>query len=183
MNGRRTPQPAGEGQPQPAPKGPRRAAVRARVRVYNHQREVPVRPLLAGGWLARAVRQALLQEPSLQGRSVEVSVALVDDVAIADLNRRFRGKEGPTDVLSFPLLEPGEPQPDGGPQWLGEVIISVPRALEQAQRFGHSPQRELAYLAVHGCLHLLGYDHHDPVSRRRMREREEAALAACGLTR
>ena len=157
---------------------------RAVVHVRNHQRQVPVRGLLSGRWLHRVLREVLRREPSLAGLQVEVSVALVDDRTIARLNRRFRGKEGPTDVLSFPMAEtPDEPQPEGGCVLLGEVIISVPRALEQAARYGHSPQRELAYLAVHGCLHLLGYDHHDPASRRIMRAREEAALAACGLTR
>ena len=160
------------------------APVRAVVRVRNHQRQIPVRPLLGGRLLHRVLQEVLRNEPSLAGRAVEVSVALVDDRTIARLNRQYRGKEGPTDVLSFPLADSlDEPQPEGGPVLLGEVVISVARALEQAERYGHSPQRELAYLAVHGCLHLLGYDHHDPASQRIMRAREEAALEACGLTR
>ena len=166
--------------PPSSPTGPLQAVVRVR----NVQRAVPVRELLAGRLLHRVVREVLRGEPSLAGSRVEVSVALVDDRAIAELNRRYRGKEGPTDVLSFPMDAPGAaPAPDGQPVLLGEIVISVPRALEQAERYGHSPRRELAYLAVHGCLHLLGYDHHDPASRQVMRAREETALAACGLSR
>lgn len=157
------------------------------VRVHNHQREVPVAAYVRRRVLHRAVQEALRREfPEPGARPVEVSVALVDDPTIARLNARFRGVAAPTDVLSFPLEEPGEPEPEaaaGEPRLLGEIVISVPRAVAQAREYGHSVERELAYLAVHGCLHLLGYDHEDEASRRRMREREEAALGACGLTR
>lgn len=153
------------------------------VTVSNRQRQVPVRSLLRGRPIHRAVAEALRAEAALGGRDVEVSITLVDDRTMARLNRTYRGKEGTTDVLSFPLSEPDEPTPEGSPLLLGEVVISVPRALEQADRYGHSPQRELAYLAVHGCLHLLGYDHQDRASREVMRAREEAALSACGLGR
>lgn len=158
------------------------------VRVHNHQREVPVGEYLRRRIIHRAVREALQQEPSLAGdRPVEVSVALVDEPTIAQLNARFRGIDRPTDVLSFSLDDPDDPTPPetagDEPRLLGEIVISAPRAVAQAQEYGHSVERELAYLAVHGCLHLLGYDHEDEESRRVMRAREEAALEACGLTR
>lgn len=153
------------------------------IRVSNRQRQIPVRALLRGRPIHRAVAEVLRAEQALRDRQMEVSVTLVGDRTMARLNRAYRGKQGPTDVLSFPLCGPDEPEPQGGPMLLGEVVISVPRALEQARRFGHSPQRELAYLAVHGCLHLLGYDHQDRASREAMRAREEAALGACGLNR
>lgn len=164
------------------------AGVRAVVRVHNHQKVVPVGSYLRRRVIHRAVRQVLLQEPSLQGRGpVEVSVALVDEPTIARLNGRYRGVDAPTDVLAFPLDDPGDPAPappgEGQPRLLGEIVISVPRAVAQAREYGHSVERELGFLAVHGCLHLLGYDHEDEPSRRRMRAREEAALQACRLTR
>lgn len=158
------------------------------VHVHNHQQVVPVGEYLRRRIVHRAVREALLQEPSLSGsRPVEVSVALVDEPTMAELNARYRGIDRPTDVLSFSLDDPDDPAPaqDAGdePRLLGEIVISAPRAVAQAQEYGHSVERELAYLAVHGCLHLLGYDHEDEPSRRVMRAREEAALQACGLTR
>lgn len=158
------------------------------VHVHNHQRAVQVGPYLRRRPIHRAVREVLRREPGLLGQAVEVSVALVDDPTIAGLNGRYRGRHGPTDVLSF-ALDDGDKDtapPEGGPEaarLLGEVVISVPRAVEQAREYGHSVERELAYLAVHGCLHLLGYDHEDEESRREMRSREEAALSACGLFR
>ncbi|WP_324667751.1 rRNA maturation RNase YbeY [Geochorda subterranea] len=159
------------------------------VRVHNHQREVAVSGYLRRRLLHRAVREVLRRELGPEaGRPREVSVALVDEPTIAALNRRFRGVDAPTDVLSFKLEDPEEPEPDPAPdpaepQLLGEIVISVPRAVAQAEAYGHSVERELAYLAVHGCLHLLGYDHEDEPSRQAMRQREEAALSACGLTR
>ena len=158
------------------------------VRVHNHQREVPVASYVRRRIIHRALREVLAREPSLgDGRPVEVSVALVDEPTIAQLNARFRGIDRPTDVLSFSLDDPDDPVPQpptaDEPRLLGEIVISVPRAVAQAQEYGHSVERELAYLAVHGCLHLLGYDHEDEASRQVMRAREEAALEACGLTR
>ncbi|HEY8424742.1 MAG TPA: rRNA maturation RNase YbeY [Limnochordales bacterium] len=157
------------------------------VRVHNHQREVDVSGYLRRRLLHRVVREVLRRELGHEvDRPVEVSVALVDEPTIAALNRQFRGVDAPTDVLSFTLDDPEEPVPDpeqAGPRLLGEIVISVPRAVAQAEEYGHSVERELAYLAVHGCLHLLGYDHEDEPSRQAMRAREEAALNACGLPR
>ncbi len=113
--------------------------------------------------------------------AVEISLVITDDEAIQDLNRRFRGIDQPTDVLSFPLLENSAESnifvlPPENVVHLGDIVISLPRTEEQAREYGHSFERELAYLAVHGTLHLLGYDHETEDERNRMREKEERAL-------
>jgi probable rRNA maturation factor len=111
---------------------------------------------------------------------------VVDDDEIRALNKQHRGKDAHTDVLSFPLHDPNGMRfvlPPGAPANLGDVVISLPRVHDQAQDFGHSVERELAYLVAHGVLHLLGYDHEEEADRRRMRQQEEAALAPLGLTR
>ena len=107
------------------------------------------------------------------GRAVELSFALVDDVEMADLHARYAGVEGPTDVLSFPLLEE--------PLLVGEVVISVDTARREAAKRGHPAYDEVVLYAVHGVLHLLGEDDHDPVARRRMRRAERRTLAELGL--
>lgn len=119
----------------------------------------------------------------------EVSVVVTDDDEIRALNRTYRGIDSATDVLSFPLeaLEPGRPGPGaddtGMPRHLGDIVISGERALAQAAEYGHSARRELAYLAVHGVLHLLGYTHDEESERQRMRQREEAILGSLGIER
>ncbi|WP_324717555.1 rRNA maturation RNase YbeY [Carboxydochorda subterranea] len=155
------------------------------VHVHNHQQAVAVHELIRRRLVHRAVGKVLEQHVGRARRPVEVSVALVDDETIQELNGRFRAIPKPTDVLSFRLEE--EPDrvagPPGEPVLLGEIVISAPRAEQQAREYGHSLEREMAYLAVHGCLHLLGYDHEDEASRKVMRAQEEAALEACGLGR
>jgi probable rRNA maturation factor len=120
----------------------------------------------------------------------EVGLVVTDDETLRDLNRRYRGLDEPTDVLSFghePLdglraepfdglrTEPFVTPPDGVRR-LGEVILSYPTAERQAEEAGRSVQEETAHLVVHGLLHLLGYDHDDPEDERRMRAREEELL-------
>ncbi|MFQ5417819.1 MAG: rRNA maturation RNase YbeY [Myxococcota bacterium] len=107
-----------------------------------------------------------------RGRS-ELSIALVDDAAIALLNARYRGKHGPTDVLSFSQLEDGSARP--GPTWLGDVVISLETARRQARRAHRSLDGEVARLLIHGTLHLLGHDHLSDDEARQMR-REERRL-------
>jgi probable rRNA maturation factor len=116
---------------------------------------------------------------------IEVSVVVTDDAAVHELNRRYRGVDDPTDVLSFSQLEsPTDsgpeafPTPADAPRPVGDIVISGDRAREQAAEYGHSRRRELAYLATHGLLHLLGFDHETEHERQRMREAEEYALAA-----
>ncbi len=125
--------------------------------------------------------------------AAEVSLSIVGDAEIHALNREYRGVDRPTDVLSFPLCEPGElagpfVRPggravNGPPLLLGDVVISLPRARRQARDFGHSLAREMGFLAVHGALHLLGYDHETPEEEARMQAEAEAVLAMLGLGR
>ena len=91
-----------------------------------------------------------------------------------------------TDVLSFPLHDPNGMRfvlPPDQPAHLGDVVVSLPRAAEQAHDFGHSLDREIGYLVAHGVLHVLGYDHEEEADRRRMRQKEEEALRPLGFTR
>lgn len=123
--------------------------------------------------LQAIVARALELEGVTEG---EVSLVITDVETVRELNRAYRGVDAPTDVLSFPLLE-GEPT--AGPAarpYLGDVIIAFPVAQEQAKRYGHSTQEELRLLAVHGTLHLLGYDHATPEEEREMWRRQEAVL-------
>lgn len=125
----------------------------------------------------------------------EVDLTFVDDEAIHELNREYRGIDRPTDVLSFAMhevtndeleiiyeLDEGEEQ-GNVPDVLGDIIISVPRAKLQSEEYGHSLERELGFLFVHGFLHLLGYDHQDETSEAEMMGKQEAVLAEVGLTR
>jgi len=105
----------------------------------------------------------------------EVSLLLVDDPTIRDLNREYRGRDRPTDVLSFALNE-GE-LPDPAPEMWGDIVISVESALRQAEEYGHSFETEMARLLIHGALHLLGYDHETTESEaERMRTQEAEIL-------
>jgi probable rRNA maturation factor len=115
----------------------------------------------------------------------EVSVTLVDNEIIAALNREYRNVDSPTDVLSFAMME-GEEIVDvneDGEAILGDIVISLEKAVEQAGEYGHSIEREIAFLTLHGTLHLLGYDHMTEKERKRMRSKEEEILGNLGLTR
>ena len=112
----------------------------------------------------------------------EVSLVFADSEMVQQLNRDYRGVDRPTDVLAFYMLPQKEAGsffalPLDGVLRLGEVIISYPQAVEQATEQGHSVERELALLIVHGILHLLGYDHEQPEEEKRMRGREEELLS------
>lgn len=116
----------------------------------------------------------------------EISVTFVDNRQIAQLNGQFRNKPVETDVLSFPLGENGEydKNPETGAILLGDIVISLEKAQQQSELYGHSLQREVAFLAVHSMYHLLGYDHE--TSEREaaeMRKKEEQALVKLGLPR
>lgn len=103
----------------------------------------------------------------------EVSVAFVSNRQIKELNKKYREKNEATDVLSFPIDQ----------EMLGDIIISAERAAGQAEEYGHSLKRELAYLTVHGMLHLFGYDHHGQEEKDEMRQKEERVLTELDISR
>lgn len=115
--------------------------------------------------------------------AAEVSMVFVDDHKMAELNEHYRGVSGTTDVLSFPMLDDEEDQPEGpGEFLLGDIVISVSKAFEQSKEYGHSLDREMAFLAVHGMLHLMGYDHEkSEAAELKMREKERRVLDDLGL--
>jgi len=117
--------------------------------------------------------------------NAEVSLVLADDAYIQELNSHYRGKDMPTDVLSFALNEGEEPEIIDGPEenLLGDIIISLETAQRQAVDYGHTLERELAFLTVHGLLHLLGHDHEKEEQRQAMRAEEERILDLIGLSR
>lgn len=111
----------------------------------------------------------------------EVSVVLADDAAVHALNREYRGVDRPTDVLSFSQRE-GEGADPNDPI-LGDIVISLDRVAAQAADYGHSFDRELGFLTVHGVLHLLGWDHQQPGEEQRMMAKTEEILGGIGLPR
>lgn len=119
------------------------------------------------------------------GEHEEVDITIVTDEEIHALNRDYRNVDRTTDVLSFALDEDGgEPELVGGPEvhLLGDIIISAETAMRQAEEFGHGLEREIVYLAVHGLLHLLGYDHMQEEDKVVMRAKEEEALREIKLS-
>ncbi|MGX7148672.1 rRNA maturation RNase YbeY [Enterococcus ureasiticus] len=121
----------------------------------------------------------------------EMSVSFMDNAGIQVINRDYRGKDVPTDVISFALEEEGEDElpiifedaADAFPRNLGDIMISTERAAEQAAEYGHSFERELGFLAVHGFLHLNGYDHMEPDDEKEMFGLQKEILDAYGLKR
>ncbi|NOV03479.1 rRNA maturation RNase YbeY [Paenibacillus planticolens] len=135
----------------------------------------------------------------------EVALTFVDDEAIQELNKQYRDLDKPTDVLSFAMSEFGEDEirinyeddeqddaegsedgesvSEGFIEPLGDIIISVPRAIAQAEDYGHSVERELGFLFVHGFLHLIGYDHQSEEEEKVMFAKQEDILQKAGLTR
>ena len=130
--------------------------------------------------LLRAVVAALRHEGALAGAAL--TLVVTDDEEVRQLNRQFRHVDAPTDVLAFPAgaAAPFVEAPEQ-PPYLGDVIISHPRAVAQAAEAGHSVQNELALLAVHGTLHLLGHDHTTPQEKAAMWAIQNAILASLNL--
>ena len=154
-----------------------------KVYITNHQKAVKIPSGLR--ILIRRSCNAVLEYEKFEGPA-EVSVTFVDNAAIQELNAQYRGKDMPTDVLSFPLGENGvyDKNEDTGASLLGDIVISMEKAMEQAELYGHALQREVAFLTVHSMLHLLGYDHEaGGLEAVRMREKEEAVLIQLGLPR
>ena len=118
------------------------------------------------------------------GRRAEVSVTFTDNEGIHALNREYRNVDRPTDVLSFPLSDGDDYDTDGDAVLLGDIVISLERAQTQAEEYGHSFEREVAFLTVHSMLHLLGYDHEtSPEDERDMFARQDEILISAGMTR
>lgn len=147
-------------------------------------------PETLSGLLERVIVTALVEEQV--ELPCEINVLITDDEGIHQINLEQRDVDRPTDVLSFPMfdLEPGEhpdeedADPETGLIPLGDMVISLERAVAQAEEFGHSMEREICYLSVHSILHLLGYDHMDEgPMKAQMRLREEAILGKLGITR
>ncbi|MBQ8029216.1 MAG: rRNA maturation RNase YbeY [Clostridia bacterium] len=135
--------------------------------------------------LIRRCCNAVLVNEKFKGPA-EISVTIVDDEQIHQLNLKHRNIDRPTDVLSFPLGVDGvyDINNDTGAQLLGDIVISIETAVRQAELYGHSLNREIAFLTVHSMLHLLGYDHEPGgLELVRMREKEEAVLTQLGLVR
>lgn len=133
------------------------------------------------------VKKVLNKVAELYGleEDAEVGVTLTDNEYIKELNTKYRNKECSTDVLSFALNEGEEPEIVDGPSvnLIGDIIISVETAQMQAEEYGHSLERELAFLTVHGMMHLLGYDHIEEEDRIEMRKEEEYVLGELGIPR
>ena len=135
--------------------------------------------------LVRKCCQAVLVSENFD-KSAEVSVSFVDNNEIRRLNRLYRDKDKPTDVLSFPLGENGvyDVNNETGAVLLGDVVISIETAIKQAKMYNHPLEREVGFLTVHSMLHLLGYDHEtSPLEAERMHEKEEMVLERLGVTR
>lgn len=136
------------------------------------------------GWVKR-IAQTILKAEGL-AHPYEVSLVFTDSDTLQQLNRDYRGIDEPTDVIAFYMLPQGEgvdsfAVPPDEVTRLGEVIISYPQAIEQAREQGHSPERELTLLIIHGILHLLGYDHKEPEEEAKMRTWEKELLEKCLL--
>lgn len=156
-------------------------------------------------WLRRVVRGALASADLRD--AVEVGLLLTGDDRVRQLNRDYRGEDRTTDVLAFALEESevafprppdalptlGQVPPDALPSLgqspsdalpsLGQVVVSYPQAVRQAAEYGHTVEREVAFLVVHGLLHLLGFDHQRPDDEARMLSKQEAIMTSLGLPR
>ena len=155
-----------------------------KIYIQNCQDKFEVTQSLRG-LVRRAVGQALKYEKF--PFDAEVSVTFTDNPGIHEINREYRDIDRPTDVLSFPLYEKGEITEDEtdeeGRVALGDIVLSLEKADEQSKEYGHSFEREVAFLTVHSMLHLLGYDHETgDEDEAEMREKQRAIMERLGLT-
>ena len=145
--------------------------------------------------LLKKIARYTFKKTDQNPRKIEVAVEFVYDEQIRELNKQTRNIDEVTDVLSFPNLEevfgkainkktfPDDVNPENGKVDIGDVVINLDRAREQADAYGHSLNREISFLMVHGLLHLMGYDHMDPLDEKLMRGQEEEILAKFKLKR
>lgn len=158
-------------------------ANKIKVVITNDQKDIKI-PKGLRMLIRRCCTAVLIMEKF--DKDAEVDVKLVNNEQIRELNKTFRNIDKETDVLSFPLGSDGnfDVNLDTGEAQLGDIVISIEKAIEQAHRYGHSLQREVGYLTVHSMLHLLGYDHENGgLELLHMREKEEQALSELGLKR
>lgn len=157
------------------------------VLIDNRQDKVTIEPEMEA-IVERVVQKTLEEE--VEG-DYEVSISFVDNDEIRQLNKQYRDKDSATDVLSFPLMEFEETEEDYEDEenfvqedrLLGDIVISLEKAKEQAQEYGHSFERELAFLATHGVLHLLGMDHEDEDEEKEMIMKQNRILELLNITR
>ncbi len=151
-----------------------------RVIITNNQKAVKIPTGLR--MLIRRCCHAVLELEKFEGPA-EISVRFTDNEEIRTLNAQYRNIDAATDVLSFPMGENGQYDInlETGAKILGDVVISMEKAVEQANAYDHSLQREVAYLTAHSVLHLLGYDHTENMEKVRMREKEELVMNQLGL--
>lgn len=159
------------------------------VELYFDNRQTRLENIEGMDKLIEAVVKEALEAEAPDGH-YEVSVVYVDNEEIRLLNKQYRQIDSSTDVLSFPMLDfetPGVICEEVN-EWddtiaLGDIVLSLEQAAYQAQEYGHSLKREVAYLTVHSLLHLLGYDHMEESERAVMREKEETLLSSMNITR
>jgi len=132
--------------------------------------------VIAPGILKKAALKTLVHQAVPE--SVDITIVLADDPRLQALNRDYLGIDSPTDVLSFPA---DETDPETGDRYLGDILLSVPRAAQQAKTAGHSLEAEAQLLVVHGVLHLLGFDHADAEEKARMWLVQGEVLHSLGL--
>ena len=126
--------------------------------------------------LERAAQAALKHE--FTDQEVDLSIVLTDNARLHELNLNYLGVDSPTDVLSFPA---SETDPESGARYLGDILISIPRAQAQAEAAGHALESEVQLLVVHGVLHLLGHDHAEPEEKNHMWKAQAEILQTLGL--
>jgi len=128
--------------------------------------------------LERAARASLTHQN--ESLDVDLSIVLTDDTRLQEMNRDYLGIDAPTDVLSFPA---SESDPETGSRYIGDILISIPRAQEQAIAAGHAFESEVQLLVVHGVLHLLGHDHAEAKEKKKMWKAQTEILDRIGLSR
>ena len=140
---------------------------------------IEVNPCLQTSLAPDILEHAALAVLVHQSADGDLTIVLTDDAQLHELNRDYLGIDAPTDVLSFPA---SETDPETARRYLGDILISIPRAEEQAQAAGHALEAEVQLLAVHGTLHLLGYDHAEAGEKTRMWKAQAEVLERLGLS-
>lgn len=156
-----------------------------KILIYNRQKKVELTNQIRS-IIKKTITQTLTEEEFI--KKCEISVTIVDNIQIQELNKQHRNIDRPTDVLSFPLIDftienDDKFGYDGEYLMLGDIVLSLEKAVEQANDYGHSLDREAGFLCVHSTLHLLGYDHDNDENTNIMRQKEELILDKINLYR